>query len=70
MALLTFVCFRLQNGLTIASLLYLTVVVVLSVTDAFVASVFVSIIAVSCLDYFFAKPLFSLQMDDPLNIAL
>ena len=53
----------------IASLLYLTVVVLLSVTDAFVASVLVSIIAAPCLDYFFTQPLFSLQMDDPLNIV-
>ena len=68
-ALLTFVCFRLRVNLTIACLLYLTVVVLLSVMDAFVASVLVSIIAVLCLDYFFAKPLFSLQMDDPLNIV-
>jgi C4-dicarboxylate-specific signal transduction histidine kinase len=51
-------------------LLYLTVVVLLSVADAFVASVFVSIIAVLCLDYFFTKPLFSLQVDDPLNIVV
>ncbi len=69
MALLTFVCFRLQAGLAIASLLYLTVVVLLSVSDAFGASLFVSIIAVLCLDYFFTQPLFSLQMDDPLNIV-
>ncbi len=69
LALLTFVCFRLQAGLAITSLLYLTVVVLLSVTDAFVASVFVSIIAAPCLDYFFTQPLFSLQMDDPLNIV-
>jgi K+-sensing histidine kinase KdpD len=68
-ALLTLVCFRLQAGLTITSLLYLTVVVFLSVADAFVASVFVSIIAAPCLDYFFTTPLFSLQMDDPLNIV-
>src|SRR5712692_3937122 len=68
-ALLTFVCFRLQAGLAIASLLYLTVVVLLSVSDALGASVFVSIIAVLCLDYFFTQPLFSLQMDDPLNIV-
>ncbi len=69
MALVTFVCFRLQVGLTIASLLYLAIVVVLSVTDAFVGSIFVSIIAAPCLDYFFTTPLFSLQMDDPLNIV-
>jgi two-component system, LuxR family, sensor kinase FixL len=55
-ALLTFVCFRLRVNLTIACLLYLTVVVLLSVMDAVVASVFVSIIAVLCLDYFFALP--------------
>jgi C4-dicarboxylate-specific signal transduction histidine kinase len=68
-ALLTFVCFRLQVNLAIASLLYLTVVVLLSVTDAFVPSVFVSIMAVLCLNYFFMKPIFSLQLDDPLDIV-
>jgi hypothetical protein len=39
-AVLTFVCFRLQVNLTIASLLYLTVVVLLSVTDAVIGSIF------------------------------
>ena len=68
-ALVTFVCFRLRVNLTIACLLYLAVVVLLSVMDAFVASVLVSVIAVLCLDYFFAKPLFSLQVADPLNIV-
>ena len=68
-ALLTFVCFRLGVNLTIACLLYLTVVVLLSVMDAVVASVLVSIIAVLCLDYFFAPPRFSLQLNDPLDIV-
>ncbi len=68
-ALLTLVCFRLQVGLTIASLLYLAVVVLLAFMDAFVGSVFVSVISVLCLDYFFTQPLFSLQMADPLNIV-
>jgi C4-dicarboxylate-specific signal transduction histidine kinase len=68
-ALLTLVSFRLRANLAIASLLYLAVVVLLSVTDAFIASVLVSTIAVLCLDLFFTKPLFSLRMDDPLNIV-
>jgi K+-sensing histidine kinase KdpD len=68
-ALITFACFRLRVNLTIACLLYLTVVVLLSVMDAVVASIFVSIVAVLCLDYFFAPPLFSLQLNDPLNIV-
>ena len=49
-AVLTIVSFRLRVNLTIASLLYLTVVVLLSVTDAVIASIFVSIMAVLCLD--------------------
>ena len=58
-AFVTFVCFRLRVNLTIACLLYLTVVVILSVMDEVVASVFVSIVSVLCLDYFFAPPFFS-----------
>jgi len=68
-ALLTLVGFKLKVNLTIASLLYLTIVVLLAFMDALAASVFVSIIAVLCLDYFFTQPLFSLQMTDPLNIV-
>jgi C4-dicarboxylate-specific signal transduction histidine kinase len=68
-ALLTFVCFRLQIGLTIVALLYLIIVVLLSATDGAVPSIFVSVISVLCLNYFFVKPLFSLEVDDPLDIV-
>ena len=68
-ALLTFVCFRLRVGLTIASLLYMTVVVLLAFVDAFAGSVFVSVISVLLLDYYFAPPIFSLQLNDPLDIV-
>jgi C4-dicarboxylate-specific signal transduction histidine kinase len=68
-ALVTFVCFRLQVRAGIAALLYLFVVVLLSSADAFVPSVIVSIIAVSCLDYFFIPPIFSLGLDNPLDFV-
>jgi C4-dicarboxylate-specific signal transduction histidine kinase len=68
-ALLTFVCFRLQVRPGIAALLYLIVVVLMSATDAFVPSVFVSIIAVLCLDYFFIPPILSLRVGNPLDIV-
>jgi C4-dicarboxylate-specific signal transduction histidine kinase len=68
-ALLTFVCFQLRVNLTIACLLYLTIVVLMSVMDGLVPSVYVSIIAVLCLNYFFAQPLFSLNVSDPLDIV-
>src|SRR5580692_4519137 len=68
-ALVTFVCFRLHVRAGIAALLYLAVVVLLSGTDAFVPSVIVSIIAVLCLDYFFIPPLFSLELNNPLDLV-
>jgi two-component system, LuxR family, sensor kinase FixL len=68
-ALVTFVCFRLQIALAIVALLYLIIVVLLSATDGIVPSVSVSIIAVLCLNYFFTQPLFSLRVYDPLDIA-
>jgi C4-dicarboxylate-specific signal transduction histidine kinase len=66
-ALLTLIAFKLQVDLTIASLLYLIVVMLMSVTDAVFASIFVSILAVLCLDYFFAPPLFSLELFNQLD---
>jgi C4-dicarboxylate-specific signal transduction histidine kinase len=68
-ALVTFVCFRLEVRAGIAALLYLAVVVLLAGTDAFVPSVIVSIIAVICLDYFFIPPIFSFGLDNPLDIV-
>src|SRR5208282_2540336 len=67
-AILTFVGFWLRVNLTIACLLYLTLVVLLSITDAIVPSIFVAVISALCLDYFFTLPLFSLQIGDPLNV--
>jgi C4-dicarboxylate-specific signal transduction histidine kinase len=68
-ALLTLVAFKLRVNLTIASLLYLTVVVLLAFMDAFAGSVLASVVSLLCLDYFFTQPLFSLRMADPLNIV-
>jgi C4-dicarboxylate-specific signal transduction histidine kinase len=66
-AVLTFVSFRLRVNLTISSLLYLTIVVLFSITDAVAASIFVSILAVLCLDYFFIPPIYSLELRNPLD---
>jgi len=68
-ALLTFICFRLQVRPGIAALLYLIVVVLMSATDAFAPSVVVSIISVLCLDYFFIPPTFAIRVDNPLDIV-
>ncbi|HEY2920311.1 MAG TPA: PAS domain S-box protein, partial [Candidatus Binatia bacterium] len=70
-ALVTFVCFRLNVSITTAALLYLIVVVLASLTGSFVPSVVVSIIAILCLDYFFTEPLFKIDatLRNPLNLV-
>src|SRR5262245_65728962 len=61
-ALVTFVCFRLDVSTTTAALLYLIVVVLASLTGSFVLSAVVSIIALLCLDYVFSEPCFSIDL--------
>src|SRR6266850_2309761 len=71
-ALVTFVCFRLNVSITTAALLYLIVVVLASLTGSFVLSAVVSIIAILCLDYFFSEPLFRIDiaLNQPLNAVV
>jgi PAS domain S-box-containing protein len=70
-ALVTFVCFRLNVSITTAALLYLIVVVLASLMASFVLSAVVSIIAILCLDYFFTEPFFTLDVTlrQPLNVV-
>jgi two-component system, LuxR family, sensor kinase FixL len=70
-ALVTFVCFRLNVSITTAALLYLIVVVLASLAGSFVLSAVVSIIAILCLDYFFTEPLFNIDttLRNPLNLV-
>jgi two-component system, LuxR family, sensor kinase FixL len=70
-ALVTFVCFRLNVSITTAALLYLIVAVLASLTGSFALSAVVSIIAILCLDYFFTEPLFTIDVTlrHPLNLV-
>ena len=66
---LTFVCFRLQLMISTAGFMYLIVIVLLSLAGDYVASVVTSVVAAMCLAYFFVSPIFSIRVDDPLNIV-
>src|ERR1700684_1194431 len=66
---LTFVCFRLQLNISTVGFLNLLVIVLLSLAGEYVASVVTSVVAAVCLAYFFAPPIFSIRVDDPLNIV-
>jgi PAS domain S-box-containing protein len=66
---LTFVSFRLQLNISTVGFLYLIVIVLLSHAGDYVASVVTSVVAAACIAYFFAPPIFSIRVDDPLNIV-
>jgi PAS domain S-box-containing protein len=48
---------------------FLIIIVLLSLLDSFVSSALFSIVAVSCLNYFFTEPLFSFSVADPQDVA-
>ena len=68
-ALLTFACFRLRLNLATTVYLYLIVIVLLSLQGSFLSSAVVSLIAVGCLAYYFAPPIFSFRVSDPFEIV-
>ena len=68
-ALVTLVSSRLHPDAATAALLYLLAVVVISLRSSLLASVWVSVLAVACLDYFFTPPLFQLTIGEPLDIV-
>ena len=63
LALATWVCFRLGSGLTVVALVYLIEILLLSLMDSLVSSAIFSVIAVGCLNFFFAPPIFTFRVD-------
>ena len=64
---LTYICFRLHLNIGTAGFLYLIVVVLLSLAGDFISSIVASVVAVVCLDYFFAPPIFSIRVAETLD---
>jgi PAS domain-containing protein len=56
-------------NISTAGFLYLIVIVLLSLAGDYVASAVTSLVAAVCLAYFFAPPIFSIRVEDPLNIV-
>jgi len=69
LALLTLVCFRLHALPSVAALLYMVVIVLVSLQGRFVPAIFVSIVAIFCLDYFFVKPVFRITLAESLDVV-
>ncbi len=66
-ALLTYGAYRLWLDLAAATFLCLIVVLLVSLGGYFIAAVFVSLVAVLCLNYFFIPQLFSLQVPSAID---
>jgi PAS domain S-box-containing protein len=62
LALVTWACFEIGFNEVATECAYLIVIVLLSLLDSFATSIFLSIVAVACLDFFFIKPIFSLDL--------
>jgi PAS domain S-box-containing protein len=72
LVVITFVCFWLDFGVARTGFAYVILIGVLSLLGSFSASVVLSIIAATLLNYFFAPPLFELRIDaadDMVRIA-
>lgn len=69
-ALITFVCFRLQVNLATAVCLYLVVVVLLSLQGNFLSSAIVALIAGGCFLYFLSPPIFTFEISDPSEVVV
>jgi len=67
LAVLTFVFYKLHFNFAATSSVFLLVVIVQSLTGDFASAAAVSLAAFGYLDYFFAEPLFSFVIADPLD---
>jgi K+-sensing histidine kinase KdpD len=63
LALITFICFRMDFGLARTGFAYVILLALVSVLGSFTASIVMSILAVACLNFFFAPPLFEFRID-------
>jgi PAS domain S-box-containing protein len=70
LALLTFVCLRLELGLATTGFLYLVLITLLSLAATYIESAILSVIAVACLNYFFTQPLFEFKVGTSQDVVL
>src|ERR1700730_6977691 len=63
LALLTWVCFWLDFRLVSTAFTYLILIVLLSLAGSFIPLTALCIIAIGCLNFFFAPPTFSFHID-------
>ncbi|WP_161851406.1 PAS domain S-box protein [Bradyrhizobium sp. CCBAU 051011] len=68
LALITFVCFHLDFGVARTGFVFVILIALVSLLGSTSTSVVLSFLAVACLNYFFAPPLFEFRVDVPDDI--
>ena len=69
LALVTVICVGLHTIASVAALLYMVVVVLISLQGRFVPAIFVSLVAIGCLDYCFIQPGARIAWTGALDLA-
>jgi C4-dicarboxylate-specific signal transduction histidine kinase len=67
---LAFGCFMLGSNLATAAFALLILIALLSLQSSFIGSVVLSVVAVACLNYFFARPIFSFRVANIEDLVL
>src|ERR1044072_7756634 len=68
-AAVTFVAARLHADSATAALLFLFVIVIFSLSARLVPALIVSVVAISCLDFFFTPPLYRVRISETLDVV-
>ena len=68
LAIVTWMWFWLGLVSGAVAFAYLIVIMLLSLLDSFISSAIFSVVAIGCLDFFFAKPVFSFRVDDAQDV--
>ena len=68
-ALLTIVCAQFHTLSSVPALLFMVVIVVISLQGRFVPAIFISLVAIVCLDYWFIKPGFTVASEWTLDVV-
>ncbi|HTV96736.1 MAG TPA: ATP-binding protein [Steroidobacteraceae bacterium] len=69
LVLLSAACFRMQTGLAPAAFALLIVVTLISLLGDFAVSIILSFVAVLCLNFFFAEPIFSIWVAKAVDLS-
>ncbi|MBV8100919.1 MAG: DUF4118 domain-containing protein [Verrucomicrobia bacterium] len=68
-AVLTIVCAQLHTLSSVPALLFMVIIVLISLQGRFIPAIFISLVAIVCLDYWFIKPGFPMASEGTLDVV-